>query len=159
MTKWITDYEKNDLNKSENYVVPYHLSGKPRQVFLSAPIFVNLNTWWAQISMWRWWWRQCNKQPLWAIVGGVKASMDKPFALRSATVLDKEFHGGVKNTKKSLLLLYRQRQLVYITLMQGSGAAREYTIWPAAQSNLEAPKVWTFRMAKFNAQKHSGRNA
>ena len=151
--------KKNDLNKSENYVVPYHLSGKPRQVFLSAPIFVNLNTWWAQISMWRWWWRQCNKQPLWAIVGGVKASMDKPFALRSATVLDKEFHGGEeKKTKKSLLLLYRQRQLVYITLMQGSGAAREYTIWPA-QSNPEAPKVWTFRIAKFNAQKLSRRNA
>ena len=35
--------KKNDLNKSENYVVPNHLSGKPRQVFLAAPIFVNLN--------------------------------------------------------------------------------------------------------------------
>ena len=64
-------------------------------------------------------------------MGGVKASMDKPFALRSATVLDKEFHGGEKKHKEISSLAvqaYRQRQLVYITLMRGSGAAREYTI-------------------------------
>ena len=33
-------------------------------------------------------------------MGGVKASMDKPFALRSATVLDKELHGGEKKHKE-----------------------------------------------------------
>ena len=71
----------------------------------------------------------CGLSVLWAIVGGVKASMDKPFALCSATVLDKEFHGVKKNTKTSLLLLYRLRLLVYITLMQGSGAAREYILY------------------------------
>ena len=62
-------------------------------------------------------------------MGGLKASMDKPFALRSATVLDKEFHGGEKKDKEiSSLAIQTEAIGIYITLMQGSGAAREYTI-------------------------------
>ena len=37
-------------------------------------------------------------------MGGVKASMDKPFAHRSATVLDKEFHRGEKKHNETYSL-------------------------------------------------------